>query len=474
MPNADTPSSTTGGGDAKETIRGAPISRAIDRFQESLNAVRHLDEQITPQAIALDEERLTPAALSAVRRLPTARRERLKAWIIKEEEEAAAETQEEDDPPDSEEDRTTKTAVSGSGEVDGVARSDDAQTNQDNEPDVSARELSEILGSREAAFELSQHLYHTRISPPRATLLRRSLMVTAFGAFEVLIGSLMRQYFVANPGALGEEPKFSLKDLQEFGSLDEAREAAIGTQVDSVLQADLAQWEKWFKVHLELNLETFCIDRQVLAEMFQRRHVIVHNDGRVSRLYLRRLAGMTNLPELHAQLSVTDTYLEAVIESLETLGVLLGTGAWSKLYPNEKELAMSILLNRTYKLMLGNHWTAVQKLCQVACVIKADESNQQVFTVNGWLAEKRLGNLESARDAIEGWEVSALAPEFKFVRFALLDDLDAAFPLARQLLDGNFLDLSTLAEWPVLAEFREDHRYTLISADNAERATHAA
>ncbi len=461
MASAEPAPNSTGAKDAKSAIRGGPISRAIDQFQGSLHAIRHLDERIAPVAIALDTERLAPTALSAVRRLPAPRRALLEAWFAKELEASPSA----DDSPQLEPDESDQVAPSSP--TDTPRSAPDASSSPNEGLASGETELHKILGTREAAVELRQHLYHTTISPPRASVLRGSLLVTAFGTFEVLVGFLMQHYFLANPGALGEEPKFSLKDLQGFATLDDARDAAVATQVDSLLQRDFDSWEKWFRERLQLNLDSLCVDRQALAEMLQRRNVIVHNNGRVSRQYLRRLADRSDLPELNTPLPVDGEYLESALDSLEALGILLGTGVWSKLYPSEEDLAVTLLSNRAYKLLLAERWVVARKVCDVARVLKTDASTRYVFTANCWLAEKRLGNFATVREDVEKWEVSGLAPEFKFVRYVLLDDLDAAFPLAKQLLDGNFLDAATLAEWPVLAAFRDDPRYQKLCPDVA-------
>jgi hypothetical protein len=175
-----------------------------------------------------------------------------------------------------------------------------------------AAELNAILGNRVVAIEFANHLARMLSAPFRENLLRRSLLVTAFGAFEVLVGALVREFYLAHPGAIGDDAKFTLRDLEGLETLDDARDYAISVKVDSLLQEDFAKWEKWFENYPKLTIANLCIDRFALDEMFQRRHIVVHNNGLVSRLSLQRLAGRPDLPTLGTPLPITSSYLEAV------------------------------------------------------------------------------------------------------------------------------------------------------------------
>jgi hypothetical protein len=222
-------------------------------------------------------------------------------------------------------------------------------------------------------------------------MLRSSLLVTSFGALEVLIGVLAREFYLAHPGALGDEPKFTLKELQQFDSLDDARTAAVASQVDKLLQGDLAEWEKRFESRLHLPLDSYCIDHSTLEEMFQRRHVIVHNDSRVSRLYLRRLSGHADLPELDQILPVPRPYLEDALDALDVLGSLLAFNAWRKLFSSEEREATEDITRQSYSLMHRGRWAAARKICQAYVNASPKAEHREIFRANHWLAEKRLG-----------------------------------------------------------------------------------
>jgi hypothetical protein len=75
--------------------------------------------------------------------------------------------------------------------------------------------------------------------------------------------------------------------------------------------------------------------------------------------------------------------------------------------------------------------------------------------MNNWLAKKRLHGVESIRDELEAFDVSALAPVFAFVRAALLNNQDEAIGYMNRLLDNHEIGYRSVRDWPVLTELRE-------------------
>jgi hypothetical protein len=323
------------------------------------------------------------------------------------------------------------------------------------------RELGDKAG---AMLDLLSAVNSVTVGPTRGALLRGGLLTTAIGALEVLIAGIARAYYIARPEALGDEPKFSLKDLQEFDSLDDAREEAIASRVDSLVHGDLGDWKQWFEKNPKVLLENLALDFPTLLEVFQRRHVIVHNGGRVSRLYLKRMPGATkDLPELGAELPVDAEYLKRAFAEIEVVGDLLAVGTWSKCWPEEEGYAARELHDRSYDLMTDGDWQAVEKLASLGQLMDADASLKMINQLNEWLAIKRLNRLSGdIEQEVRAWDTSALAPRFKFVHAVLTDDLDAAFEMAPILLEREELTRRDLMEWPVLAELRDDPRFTAL------------
>jgi len=435
---------------------------ARDTFDESLSALRQVHGAVTPSLQRLDEARFGDAIASATADLEPGKANqivlgvlvlmrsgrRMGARRLGSEAASGAEA-------------AASEATSGvrlTDEATGDMRDDLTETELDELGNWLSHELKDTPETLVHLFRLFEREF---VTPERQTLIRGLLLTAAAAAFEALLAALLVAFYEARPERLGDEPRFSLSDLQEFGSLDDAREEAIGRRVDGILHGDLAEWGKWLDQNTGLQLPNLTIDFARLFEIFQRRHVILHAGGRVSRLYKRRMEEFgQKAPEVGASLRVDREYLEDAFDELQAVGALTTVGIWSKAYPAEEKFALHGLYLQSYDLMLEERWRAVRKICALGKLSKeSDEVGRHVFQVNEWLAVKRLNGLGEVREAIENWDTSALLPRFRFMQRVLLDALSGAFAMAPTLMHANQLDENDLLEWPALREMRADERF---------------
>ncbi len=404
---------------------------SIFRFQETIDALHQLHEEVCVHAAELDRERFDPEALSAVKSLASERRARFKQWI----------------------EENVK-----------VAATDEAPANDDA---ILARPLDDELveiftGNPAAANQAQLLLQRAVVTPNRQMLLRSSLLTMAVSAFEVLLGALASRHYELHPGNLSNDRRFSFKEISAFDSLDEVQDAAIAHRVYQLLQEPLDQWSKWLDKDsgLGVKLENLAIDFPLLVEIIQRRHVIVHNGGVVSQQYLDRMSFDGDPPAIGAHLHVSQAYLTAALEQLDTAGNLTAVGVWAKERPDLEGQAVSVLSNRMEQLLFDGRWPALRKICSIGKKIASFELQANVFKVNEWLAIKRIEGLDGIKAEIrDNWDTTALEPQFRLVELALLDLSDAFFQQAPTTLANGRIHPEQLKIWPVFDELREDARF---------------
>lgn len=427
-------------------------------FQETLDGLRDLHSEVMPHVHDLDKQRLSPEALTVLRALPAKKRRRLRDLLAAAYEKRALLSEKEAPSEDLD-----------PGGDDGAEKGGDQELGLASVLGSQQKELTEIFAEHdEARLEFSVRLNRTLIAPLRSDLLRNSLLTMAVAAFEVLIGRIVGAKFATHPDSLGTEPEFSLAQLERFADISEARDLLIENRVDSFVRRDFDYWADWFKKDssLRLNFDSLCIDRAALSEVFQRRHIIVHNGGQVSRRYLQNTS-LTDPPPLNQFLAVPPEYLDGAIDQLDALGTLLVVGAWAKLYPDEAEVAYAFMSERSQQLMYIGRWSPVRCICAIGKKLEGKTTKQrcEVFKVNHWLAVKRLDGLDQIRSEIDAWDTSALDPVFPFVRAALLDDLNEVFAQLPGLLKSGSLNRASLEQWPILEELRADARYDGLLGD---------
>jgi hypothetical protein len=415
-----------GGEGGVERVRQTPFAVSLYRFQEEIDALRQLHEEVCVHAAELDSDEVTVDQLSAVKALSPERRVKLKSWIES-----------------------------------GVSR-DDSDLDPEKMAEENEEALSEIFGDNLVAARQAQQMMMRRaVSPRREVLLRSSLLTMIVSAFEVLLGGLAGRHFEIHPKSIGSAKQFTLEELRGFASLDDIQDAAIAHRVYQLLQAPLVEWTKWLDKDsgLGVKLENLAIDYKVLGEIVQRRHVIVHNGGAVSSLYLDRVQFDGDPPALGSSLAVDQAYLEMALDHMDSVGNLMAVGVWAKERPTAEVAAVSALSNRMEQLLFAGRWLALRKICSVGRHIASLEVSRQIFQVNEWLSIKRLEGKTSILKDLTDWDTSALGPQFRLVQFALLDESDLFFATAPQIYGEGGIGKEPLESWPVFEELRRDVRF---------------
>src|SRR5690349_3702288 len=147
------------------------------------------------------------------------------------------------------------------------------------------------------------------VRPQRQQLLHSSLLTMAVGTLETAIAGVGTQHYSLHPKALPhEEKEFTLGELAEFSNLSDARAAAISRRVEDLMRSGFDAWDKWVDNLLGKGFTELAADREILHEAIQRRHLVVHNGGRVSRQYRNRVPACA--ADVGEELQIDREYLE--------------------------------------------------------------------------------------------------------------------------------------------------------------------
>ncbi|CAL9566835.1 hypothetical protein [Streptomyces sp. enrichment culture] len=312
------------------------------------------------------------------------------------------------------------------------------------------------------------HLHEALQRPPRAPMFLQSTTVSAVSAFEVLLSGLASQYFTVTPQALDaasrdKEKEFSLRELKELGSIADAIDMIIERRVDELMFGSFSDWRKFFLDRMKLKFEDFAIDWEALKEVFQRRHVIVHNGGLASRRYVRNVAPRfaADIKE-GAYLRVDPSYVNKAASELLAFGFLLATAMGRKLAKEYSEFFLNQLQKFTYRNLVKGRYEVVDKCSAYGESVSIDMSAQLIFRVNRWIARQRL-NDAAVRAEVEDWDVRALSPRFQLAKHCLLGEVDPAMTLLRSLYSMGEIGFEDIIEWPLLEPLRGSDAYVAMT-----------
>src|SRR6266545_3487427 len=108
------------------------------------------------------------------------------------------------------------------------------------------------------------------------------------------------------------------QDLQQFSSIEDAFDETVDRRIDGILAGGLDEWIRWFKRKgLDIQVERLATSWAETVEVFQRRHIIVHNGGLVSRRYVTKMRGLIEeMPPLGQEMVVDEDYIRDALDIL--------------------------------------------------------------------------------------------------------------------------------------------------------------
>jgi hypothetical protein len=325
--------------------------------------------------------------------------------------------------------------------------------------------LSEILPDPEKRQAFVRAIdAMARRHPGQGAILRRGAVVSLMSHFENLIADLGHAFYSLHPGALpAEERSLTLAELRGLGSVEEAQTYLITQEVDAVLREPLERQIDYFAKRPKVDLSRLKPYRDMMIEVDQRRHLYVHNRGRVNKRYLTRVQ-----PELVKDygavegkpLKSSDTYVEAAIDQAFLLGTLLGQLCWRKWQPASVAEADSDLITAVYDELRAGRFDLVASLAGAVDGLDfAEEQSHRIVLINHAIALKELGRPHDVLALLARADWTACDLRFRVALHVLRDERDAMFPAVRKAVAAEEIKPQELREWPLFRQLRMNDEF---------------
>ncbi|WP_086772535.1 hypothetical protein [Streptomyces bobili] len=299
---------------------------------------------------------------------------------------------------------------------------------------------------------------------PRLPMFFQSTVVSAVSNFEVLLAGLVSNFYEIAPQALEASSRdkgkeFSLRELKEMKDLEDAIKIAIDRRVDEFMFGSFNDWRKFFADKMKLDFEDYAIDWDFLQEVFQRRHVIVHNGGHASRRYIQSVgAGLRKGVKEGDYLQVDENYLNKATYELLCFGYLLMGAVALKFATGHSSEALARVHDFTYQNLVKGRYELVKKCASYGVEVSSSMADELLFRINSWISRQRMGD-GSVLQEVEDWDVDALSPRFVLAKYCLLSENAEAMQVLRGLYESGDVDFENLIEWPLLEPLRGTDDY---------------
>lgn len=216
-----------------------------------------------------------------------------------------------------------------------------------------------------AGLELHNKIRKGLPSENQQRLLHRSIITGIVGQFEVLLADVAHEFYRHAPRALeADEKVLSVSELKQFPTIEEAVDYVVSRKIDDLLRGSATDWQKFFATRMKLDLAEIAPDWQRFLEYIQRRHIIVHAGGRLSRRYLenvdeRLLKEYFGDPQVGRLAKLSAQYCTECLDAFETVGARFIAESWLKLCADQTDEVEEFLDNSIYPSMLSGNWEPV-------------------------------------------------------------------------------------------------------------------
>jgi hypothetical protein len=298
----------------------------------------------------------------------------------------------------------------------------------------------------------------------RMRLVRETTLIMAVSQAEVAAAMVIAHLYELYPKKLdSSEYRFSLAELKDLGSLDDAKELLIERRVGDVTRGSILDWIDTIKQESGISAGYVEARRDDLEEIGLRRNLLVHADGYINRVYDKKAKGTNKAGGvLGSYVGVPMPYLSQVLDLIETSFLLLIAEAWSKTAGKEAHEEISdLLVDAAYDFLKSERWDAAETLSQFVMGDKHTPDHLKLMArFNYWQARKWSGRFDKDREDVKDFDCRALGAPFALGRAALLDDAVGFFPLLESVLGSGALAVWQVEEWPIFRDMRKDAQYT--------------
>lgn len=282
---------------------------------------------------------------------------------------------------------------------------------------------------------------------------KNSLIISLVIGVELLIADIFKDY-VYNldvKNSTLNDRTLTFYDLKNIESIDDAKEFLADQYIEKLLKGSFDSWIQELNKKLNIYFDTPELKEDVLlvTETFQRRHLIIHNDGIVNNWYINNVDSALRKDLVKgAKLELDDDYILSRIAIIRKFGLMLIYKYGLKKF-KKKENELFLQYHGLLVEIIDTGCLGVRKIFSEFSEMKElDHSNQLMSKVNYFLTFKFQDD-ESVIKEIENFDTSVLSLEYKMARNILLDNENAindAITFLESIKDEEFIDVF---KWPL-------------------------
>lgn len=290
-------------------------------------------------------------------------------------------------------------------------------------------------------------------------------VIGLISVYDAYLSNLLRAVFnVHEELVFNSDREIKFSDLVKFGTIEEAKKQIIDTEVENVLRRshhEQFEWmEKNFKMTLRKDLEVW----PDFVELCERRNLLTHTGGFVSRQYLKNCEnhGHKASGKLDEKLETKADYFRKAVLIVNEIGLKLGHVLWRKFVPKDREEADEELNEQALDLIVQRQYHVAERLLQLGTETFSKHPSdlvRRMMVVNRANALRLGKHKEKAHEILAKEDWSATATKFRICVAAVQDDHDTLYDLMRKEGQHGEVKADQYRQWPVFRRLLKEEKF---------------
>lgn len=332
-------------------------------------------------------------------------------------------------------------------------------------------EIEDEDGNKSISLEFEQSRIfdqlakNSEISNLARKIIPESLFVSLISQYDAFLNQLLKTLFKIRPEYINNsERELSFSQLNEFDSIEKAREYVVEKEVETILRKSHTEHFDYLENKLTIPLRKDLPIWQTFIEITERRNLFVHCDGIVSNQYLKvcreNKCDLTGI-ELNKRLNISSEYFNNAYKCLYELSTKLTHTIWRKLIKDDFQFADEQLNEICYTLITNAQYSLADILLDFACKQTKfyNDSAKNYYIVNKALSKYLQGKTDIAKEIIESKDWSASSDNFKLAHLILTEKFDDAYSLMKKIGKNGEVIKDHYKIWPLFYKLRKEEKF---------------
>lgn len=332
-------------------------------------------------------------------------------------------------------------------------------------------EIEEEDGKKTVTIPFEQSRIFDQLSKNSQTsslaskIIPESLFVSLISQYDSYLNQLLRILFNIRPEYINNSDReLTFADLNNFNSIEEAREFIIEKEVESVLRKSHSEHFTYLENKIGMPLKKDLPIWKTFIEITERRNLFVHCDGIVSSQYIKVCKENKCLPkdvELNQRLVADLEYFNSAYECLYEITTKLTHTIWRKLINEDIKQADEKLNEICYGLLADGQFKLADILLDFACkqTKHYNDATKNLYIVNKSLSQYLQDNKENALEIINSKDWSASSDDFKMAHLILSEKVDEVYSLMKKIGNEGVVHKENYKTWPLFYKLRKEEKF---------------